>query len=168
MSKICPDRPRVWGKGGVGYVLPRESSALLGVEPGSISMSIDVRGLHGCRFSIHTADDPGTNFGAYTVFARITEGLEAIQEYVKTDTIDDEQAENPNLPVVALRIKSLVVTGTPTHSLNDSWSPAFVEPEAPETTDEEKRLEKEAKDKAEGDKKKDEGVAPKKKDDSKK
>ena len=94
--------------------------------------------------------------------------LEAIQEYVKTGTIDDEQAENPNLPVVALRIKSLVVTGTPTHSLNDSWSPAFVEPEAPETTDEEKRLEKEAKDKAAGYKKKDEGVAPKKKDDSKK
>ncbi len=164
LSKLCPNRPRVWKKGSVGYVLPRdEATSVMDTSAGAISLTMDIGGYHGSHFSIHTADNPGTTFAAHTIFARVTKGLDAIQEYVKTDTIDDEQSENPNLPIVPLRITSLVVTGEPTHQTDDSWVPLFIEPEVPEQTDEEKRVEKEAKKKAsEGDKedKKDEEKEP--------
>jgi hypothetical protein len=145
---------------------------LLKVEAGSVSMSLGVAGLHGSHFSIQTAEDTGRNFGSTTVFARITEGIEAIQEYIKTDTIDDEQSENPALPLVPLRIKSLVITGEPEHGTGDSWQPLVVEQEIPDTTEEEKRLVKEAKDaKAKEESDKPDGgeeSAPKKSDEPKK
>lgn len=149
LSRLCPDRPRVWHKGSVGYRLPQESSARLSGEAGSVSMGRDVGGLHGSRFMIHTKEDPGKNFGAYTVFARVVEGIEALVEYTETDTIDDEQAENPNLPVAPMRIKSIQIEGEQVHTSEDSWVPVLVTPKAPEQTPEEKRLEDEAKKEAE-------------------
>jgi cyclophilin family peptidyl-prolyl cis-trans isomerase len=140
LSRIVPERARIWHKDTLGYAIPNEANPLLRIVKGSVTTERAGSGSHGSHFVIHTEESATPNYGE-TVFAEVSSGLEHLEAYLKTAVVvTDPDVDNKHLPVTPLRIVKATVTGTPAHASDDSWRAVIEDPKTPELSAEEKRL----------------------------
>ncbi len=159
-SRDYPNRKSIWGTENPGFGITMEATSLLPTKRGAVSLFADSTLAHGLFFQIHTID-PDEETANVTVFARVTKGLEALDDWLETEVHDEASLTNKKLPRVRLGIKKVTVTGTLDHPSIDSWKPVMQEMKpGPETAAEKAFMEslKKAKDdkpEKQGDTKKD-------------
>lgn len=140
LSRLIPDRPRAWHKSTVGYNIPGEANPRLSIKKGSVTMERVGAASHGSHFVIHTMDAETPN-AMDTVFAEVTEGLDALVKFIgEAKVVTDEQPENTHLPEKSIKIVKVTVTGQQENRSDDSWKAVLVEPKAPDELPEERRL----------------------------
>lgn len=141
LSRLVPNRPRVWHKDELGYSIPAEPNLRLPIKKGSIAADRVTAASHGSHFVVHLEDAKGPNYGE-TVFAEVTEGLDVFENYLKNVTVvTDADADNKHLPTTPLKIKSITVTGNVQYPSDDSWKAKIADPKIPELLPEEKKAE---------------------------
>lgn len=156
LTRLIPDRPRAWHKDSLTTGLPHEPTMRLPIKKGVLTTDTSdftLTGAHASRFVIHMED--GEELGirglydaqrsprsAPCVFAVITDGLDALESYMKSvQLVADVAAENKQLPTNPLKIKSIQIEGDQDVKTDDSWTPKIEEPKVPEQLPEEKQPE---------------------------
>ncbi|MCF7820498.1 MAG: peptidylprolyl isomerase [Candidatus Pacebacteria bacterium] len=92
-----------WGTGGPGYVIPNENVESLSNVRGTISMANAGPNTGGSQFFINVVDNTSLDFDKYpassqhTVFGRVVEGMEVVDEISQVKT---GIADRPVEPVV--------------------------------------------------------------------
>jgi cyclophilin family peptidyl-prolyl cis-trans isomerase len=94
--------PTGTGSGGPGYQIPNEDAGLLFDSAGVVAMANSGRDRNGSQFFITYAPQPGLD-GDFTIFGRVTSGLEVAEALTPRDP-----QQNPNAPpgdkIVTIRI----------------------------------------------------------------
>ncbi len=84
--------PAGTGSGGPGYFIPNEDSDLTFDGPGVVAMANSGRDRNGSQFFITYAARPDLN-GGYTIFGRVTSGMDVAQSLAPRDP-----SKTPNAP----------------------------------------------------------------------
>lgn len=84
--------PAGTGTGGPGYFIPNEDSDLTFDGPGVVAMANSGRDRNGSQFFITYAAVPDLN-GGYTIFGRVTSGMDVAQSLAPRDP-----SKTPNAP----------------------------------------------------------------------
>lgn len=106
------------GMGGPGYKFANEDSDEVFDKPGIVAMANAGRDTNGSQFFITVAPYPSLN-GGYTVFGRVTSGMDVVNKIVNKPT---GRNDRPNEPAV---IKSIeIVEAGKTASADEKTTPA--------------------------------------------
>lgn len=121
-SKDFADRPYAWGTENPGYTMTSESSGHLPTKAGVVALDLTGTANHGLYFKIYTVD-PDVETTNDTVFAKITKGLDSLDEWMSTEVHDFAGLANKQLPRARLGIKKVTISGKQQHPSLDSWTP---------------------------------------------
>ncbi|MEZ4501538.1 MAG: peptidylprolyl isomerase [Dehalococcoidia bacterium] len=89
------------GAGGPGYTLPPESNDL-SFDEGVLAMATSPLGVSGSQFFVTLGPQPGLA-GDFTVFGRVTGGLDVLETLPARDPFDD-QPDEPGLEILGIDI----------------------------------------------------------------
>jgi cyclophilin family peptidyl-prolyl cis-trans isomerase len=93
-----------WGTGGPGYTIPDEISPSLTNVAGTMAMANTGQpNTGGSQFFINAVDNPSLN-GGYTVFGKVTAGMDVVTAINNTPT---DSSDRPLTPVV---LKSITLS----------------------------------------------------------
>ena len=100
-----PDKPELYGTGGLNQLQfePNEEKLTAGAVAASLAGGRDTAGS---QFFICVVDQPGLD-GQYTVFARVVEGIEVVQE------ISAVEANADGHPIARVAVTSVTIRDTP-------------------------------------------------------
>ena len=85
--------PTGTGMGGPGYLIPNETSPDVTFDgPGVLAMANSGKDRNGSQFFITYAAQPGLD-GGYTIFGRVTGGMEVVEQLTPRDP-----SQSPNAP----------------------------------------------------------------------
>jgi cyclophilin family peptidyl-prolyl cis-trans isomerase len=93
-----------WGTGGPGYTIPDEISSTLTNVAGTMAMANTGQpNTGGSQFFINAVDNPSLN-GGYTVFGKVTAGMDVV---TAINNVPTDSSDRPLTPVV---LKSITLS----------------------------------------------------------
>jgi TonB family protein len=89
--------PKGDGTGGPGYTIKSEFNAILRHGRGALGMANSGRDTAGSQFYIVKKESPGLDNGQYTLFGKVTAGMDIVDKLVKGDRILSATVEAPQM-----------------------------------------------------------------------
>ncbi len=89
--------PKGDGTGGPGYAIKSEVNAILRHGRGALGMANSGRDTAGSQFYIVKKDSFGLDNGQYTLFGKVTAGMDVVDKLVKSDKIVTITVETPQM-----------------------------------------------------------------------
>lgn len=103
--------PQGSGAGGPGYKFEDELNNGHLYEPGVVAMANSGPNTNGSQFFIGTGEDVKNlnSIPNYTIFGKVVEGMEVVQQIAATPVTNDPQTGEPSKPTETVSIKTITI-----------------------------------------------------------